>query len=202
MTDVTRNATAAPSASALIRPDDGSRGYPVLLADRQTDVQLDLRRYRGLVRRVLAAEGVPPDAETAVSFVGCNEMAELNEGHMGHHGPTDVLAFPIDLAPACGAGDDGASDDGDVSYAADSLDGAPGGLLAGDVVVCPAVAATNAAAGANPRLGHDGTVTAELDLLVVHGLLHLLGMDHAEPTAAAAMRERETAHLSVLWATP
>ena len=197
MTDVTRNATAALDASVPIRPDDVSSGYSVLLANRQSDVQLDLTRYRRLVRHVLAAEGVRRDASTAVSFVGCSEMAELNKLHMGHQGPTDVLAFPIDLAPAGGA-----ADHCEVSNAADPFDGAAGGVLVGDVVVCPAVAATNAAAGENPRRGHDGTVTAELDLLVVHGLLHLLGMDHDKPKHAAAMREREAGHLSVLWATP
>ncbi len=170
----------------------------MLLADRQTDVRLDVARYRRLVRRVLAAEGVPSDAEAAVSFVGCEEMAELNTAHMGHDGPTDVLAFPIDLAPAGGAADHCQTA---IASASSSIDSAAGGILVGDVIVCPAVAAANAAAGANSRPGHDGTVTAELDLLVVHGLLHLLGIDHAEPAPAAAMRKREAEHLSALWAT-
>ena len=199
MTDVTRNATAALDAAPPIRPDGGPSGYSVLVADHQTDVRLDMARYRGLVRRVLAAEGVPPNAEAAVSFVGSAEMAELNETHMGHDGPTDVLAFPIDFAPAGGAAGHGETA---TAFASSSTDGAAGGLLVGDVIVCPAVAAMNAAAGANSRPGHDGTLAAELDLLVVHGLLHLLGMDHAEPAPAAAMRKREAEHLSALWATP
>ncbi len=156
--------------------DDG-----VLIADRQNDVQIDARRYRVLVRQVLKAEGVPPGTETAVTFVGRDEMAELNEAHMGHAAPTDVLAFPLDLVPGPQTPDE------------------TGVQLAGDVVVCPAVAAVNAAAGKGSRPGHDGTVAAEIDLLVVHGVLHLLGMDHAEPAEAAAMRARETEHLHSLW---
>ncbi len=156
--------------------DDG-----VLIADRQNDVQIDARRYRALVRQVLEAEGVPPGTETAVMFVGRDEMAELNEAHMGHAAPTDVLAFPLDLVPGPQTPDE------------------TGVRLAGDVVVCPAVAAVNAEAGKGSRPGHDGTVAAEIDLLVVHGVLHLLGMDHAEPTDAAAMRARETEHLRSLW---
>lgn len=153
----------------------------VLIADRQNDVQIDTRRYRVLVRQLLEAEGVPPGTETAVTFVGRDEMAELNEAHMGHAGPTDVLAFPLDLVP------------GPRTPAEASI------RLAGDIVVCPAVAAVNAEAGKGSRPGHDGSVTAEIDLLVVHGVLHLLGMDHAEPAEAAAMRARETEHLRSLW---
>ena len=153
----------------------------VLIADRQNDVQIDTRRYRVLVRQLLEAEGVPPGTETAVTFVGRDEMAELNEAHMGHAGPTDVLAFPLDLVPGPHVPDEASI------------------RLAGDIVVCPAVAAVNAEAGKGSRPGHDGSVTAEIDLLVVHGVLHLLGMDHAEPAEAAAMRARETEHLRSLW---
>lgn len=194
MTGVTRNATAASERVA-----DGCTVVDgVLIADRQSDVQLDPGRYRVLVRQVLEAEGVPPGTETAVTFVDRDEMAELNESHMGHAGPTDVLAFPLDLVPdaqapngssadAPGTGDPGARPD------------VTGPALVGDVVVCPAVAAVNAAAGRGSRPGHDGSVTAEIDLLVVHGVLHLLGMDHREPSETAAMRARETEHLRSLW---
>lgn len=163
----------------------GAHGeHSVLIADRQGDVQLDRQRYRALVRQVLEAEGVPRDSETSVAFVDPAEMAQLNEAHMGHTGPTDVLSFPLDLVAGVhapenpGAGNPGA-----------------GPALIGDVVVCPAVAAENAATGAGSRPGHDGSVTAEIDLLVVHGVLHLLGMDHAVPAEAAAMRAREAEHL-------
>jgi probable rRNA maturation factor len=61
--------------------------------------------------------------------------------------------------------------------------------LVGDVVVCPAVARRNAPT-------HAGTYEAELDLLVVHGVLHVLGHDHADPEEEAAMQARERFHLA------
>jgi probable rRNA maturation factor len=74
-----------------------------------------------------------------------------------------------------------------LSFPIDGPDAGPDGLL-GDVVVCPAVARRNA-----PE--HAGTYEDELALLVVHGVLHVLGHDHAEDGEAATMRAREVAHL-------
>ena len=194
MTGVTRSATAASERVA----DRSAVADGVLIADRQHDVQLDPGRYRVLVRQVLDAEGVPPGTETAVTFVDRDEMVELNESHMGHAGPTDVLAFPLDLVP------DARAQHGSSASARETGDpvagpSVTGPALAGDVVVCPAVAAVNAAAGRGSRPGHDGSVTAEIDLLVVHGVLHLLGMDHGAPLESAAMRAREAEHLRSWW---
>jgi probable rRNA maturation factor len=61
--------------------------------------------------------------------------------------------------------------------------------LLGDVVVCPSVAARQAGEHGGPL--HDGTVDDEIALLVVHGILHVLGMDHAEPEETAAMQAKE-----------
>jgi probable rRNA maturation factor len=83
-----------------------------------------------------------------------------------------VLSFPLDAATMNGG---------------EHVDGAP--VLLGDVVVCPAIAAAAAP-------DHGGSVDDELALLVVHGILHVLGHDHAEPGETAAMRERERALLS------
>ena len=208
MTDVTHSATAAsertgerrseasrsPSADPCNHGSDEAPGigeHSVLIEDHQTDVQLDPERYSVLVRQVLEAEGVPSGSQSAVTFVGSDEMARLNEAHMGQTGPTDVLAFPLDLA----SGAQATSDSGAGPVLA-------GPVLVGDVVVCPAVAASNAAAATRSRPGHDGSIFAEIDLLVVHGVLHLLGMDHAAPAEAAAMRARETEHLHMLWSRP
>ena len=213
MTDVTHSATAAseqtgerrseasrsPSADPCNHGSDEAPGigeHSVLIEDHQTDVQLDPERYSVLVRQVLEAEGVPSGSQTAVTFVGSNEMARLNEAHMGETGPTDVLAFPLDLA----SGAQPTSDPGAGPVLAGPV--LVGPVLVGDIVVCPAVAASNAAAATGSRPGHDGSVFAEIDLLVVHGVLHLLGMDHAAPAEAAAMRARETEHLHRLWSRP
>jgi probable rRNA maturation factor len=100
--------------------------------------------------------------ELTLTFVDRDEIAALNAEHLGKDGPTDVLSFPLD--------DDAPQP------------GVP--VLLGDVVVCPAVAAEQAPA-------HAGALDDELALLVVHGVLHVLGHDHAELDETTAMRARE-----------
>lgn len=99
--------------------------------------------------------------ELTLSFVDSEDIAELNFEHMGKSGPTDVLSFPMDDEPIVGVP-----------------------TLLGDVVISPAVAAGQFA-------DHAGTLDDELALLVVHGILHVLGHDHAEPDETALMRARE-----------
>lgn len=164
----------------------GGDGEPeVFCADEQSDVPLDLERWQRLALDVLRDEGVRGLSELSILFVGEQEMAELNEDYMGKPGATDVLAFPIDahdvtqvvLTGGATRGPDRAPvDPGDLP------------LLLGDVVVCPAVALRQAPT-------HAGTLDDELALLIVHGVLHVLGRDHAEPDEAAEMRERELALL-------
>lgn len=138
----------------------------VTLVDEQ-DVAVDAARLVGTARATAAAEGAT--GEVSLLLVTAGRMAELHEEHMGEQGPTDVLSFPVD---------------GLVSEPPP-----PGGppTLVGEVVVCPAVALAQAEAGPHP-------LAAELDLLVVHGVLHLLGHDHDTEATAALMREREQRH--------
>lgn len=146
----------------------------VVVSDEQDAVALDGPRWADLARAVLAAEG--RSGELTLTFVDTAEIAELNREHMGLDEPTDVLSFPLD------------ADD------AEALPGVP--VLLGDVVVCPAVAAANAPA-------HAGTLDDELALLVVHGVLHVLGHDHAASDDTARMRDRELDHLTALhWNGP
>lgn len=125
---------------------------PVFLADEQHD-PVDQEDLLALARHVLTQMRVPEDMEVALLLVDEPTIAALNEQHLGKTGPTDVLAFPID-APE------------------EALPDVP--AILGDVVLCPAIATGQAPTFG--RSGHD-----ELRLLTVHGLLHLLGMDHAEP---------------------
>jgi probable rRNA maturation factor len=160
----------------------GGEGTPeVFCADEQGDVPLDISRWQHLAHQVLIDEGVRGLAELALLFVGELQMTELNESYMGKTGPTDVLAFPIDAAeaeivmhgqPQSRGPDRAPPDPADMP------------LLLGDVVICPAVAARQAAE-------HAGTVDDELALLVVHGVLHVLGHDHADDAQRAAMQARE-----------
>jgi probable rRNA maturation factor len=157
----------------------------VFCADEQVDVELDLVRWQGLALAVLRAEGVRGLSELSLLFVTEQEMAELNESYMGTAGPTDVLAFPLDAHDVTQVVSPTGSTRGPDRAPVD-----PGDLplLLGDVVVCPAIAARQASS-------HAGTVDDELALLLVHGILHVLGHDHAEEPAAATMRARELALL-------
>lgn len=125
---------------------------PVFLADEQS-LDVDVDDLVILAHRTLVERRVPADMEVALLLVDEDTIAGLNQQHLGHEGSTDVLAFPMD-------------EPGESPLA--------GPAILGDVVVCPAVAHRQAAE-------RGIAAHAELQLLVVHGLLHLLGMDHAEP---------------------
>ena len=122
----------------------------------------DVSSLSGLARFVLDAMRVHPQAELCVKLVDEETIAELNERWMHKSGATDVLAFPMDeLRPGM-------------------VHEEPEEGILGDLVLSPAVAA---------RQGHEaghGTL-AELELLTTHGILHLLGYDHAEPEEHAEM---------------
>lgn len=142
---------------------------------------INLQSLCELALMVLADEGVSA-GQLDLHLVDKEAMAELNEEHMGHTGPTDVLSFPLDGAEANG---DPTSDGG---FQWDDLDGEP---MLGDVVLCPEVAEAQAP-------GHVGSVDGEYQLLVIHGVLHVLGHDHAEPGETERMRSRERVHLDRL----
>lgn len=152
----------------------------VFCADEQDTHTLDVARYADLAKKVLEAQALKGDVEVSVMFVDEASMADLNERFMGEQGPTDVLAFPIEdePEPSGRSPDEGGTGPGGPT----DLDDVP--LLLGDVVVCPSVAARNAS---GRRVDFD----AEIELLVVHGLLHLLGMDHEEEEDAELMEKRQ-----------
>ena len=149
-------------------------------SDEQSDLEVDLAKWIRLTRCVINAERVPGTSELSLLFVDRTTIAELNEKFLGGDGPTDVLAFPMDddlVLPGR------QPDQGGRGPGAPGEAGEPPTLI-GDVVVCPGVAAAQA-----PE--HGATVDEELALLVVHGVLHLLNYDHAEPHEEARMKQRE-----------
>jgi probable rRNA maturation factor len=152
----------------------------VFAADEQSDQSIDTLRWIKLAEAVLAHEGVRGETEVSILYVDQTTITDLNARFLGRSGPTDVLAFPIDEEPVEGgrSPDSGGSGPGFSPGADEAL------TLLGDVVICPAVAHANA-----PE--HAGTFEDELALLLVHGLLHLLGMDHEDPAEAEAMEARE-----------
>jgi probable rRNA maturation factor len=152
----------------------------VFASDEQSVVAVDLPRWLRLARLVLAEERAPGDAEVSLIFVDEDAISDLNERFLGGDGPTDVLSFPIDddHVPGGRQPDTGGRGPGS------PVDPADPPVVLGDVVICPEVAVRQAP-------GHAGTVEAELALLVVHGVLHLLNYDHAEEREAATMQRRE-----------
>lgn len=155
-------------------------GIEIFAADEQTDQPVDASRWVRLAEEVLADEQIRGDAELSLLFVDEATIAELNKRFLGRDGPTDVLAFPLDDEPPESGRfpDSGGTGPGLPS----EPDEVP--VLLGDVVICPAVAYRNAP-------DHAGTYDDELALLVVHGILHLLGMDHVDNDEAEAMEARE-----------
>jgi probable rRNA maturation factor len=126
----------------------------------ESGIEVDEVRLVALSRHVLDAMRIHPLAELSILLVDEGEMANLHQRWMDEPGPTDVLSFPMDeLRP------------GRLDTEPD--DEAEPGLL-GDVVLCPAVAERQ-----GREAGH--STQAELELLCTHGILHLLGYDHAEP---------------------
>jgi len=106
----------------------------------------------------VAAMGVHPESELSITIVDEAEMTDLHIQWMDLPGPTDVLSFPMDEIKPNSAAD------------------GPG--VIGDIVLCPEFAARQA-------VNH--SLQEELELLTVHGVLHLLGYDHADPSEEKEM---------------
>src|SRR5215831_13895607 len=136
----------------------------------ESGVAVDEAGLAVLARHVLDGMRVHPLAELSVLLVDEAAMTDLHQRWLGEPGPTDVLAFPMDeLRPPPPGG-----------QAEHGTDEEAGQALLGDVVLCPQVAAEQARKA-------DHSVQDELDLLCTHGILHLLGYDHAEPDEHATM---------------
>ena len=141
--------------------------FNVVFADEQkeslTELTLKNEEIVGLAIAVLEEEGLGDRLiEVNIHFVDEEPMADLNAQHMDQTGSTDVLAFPLD--------DPKKSDDLDEF------------LLLGDVVICPKVA---------DRQATHHSYEAEISLLLIHGILHLLGYDHGEEDEKQIMESRQ-----------
>ncbi|QEO13144.1 rRNA maturation RNase YbeY [Agromyces intestinalis] len=130
--------------------------------NNESAIEVDEAALQRLAVYALDAMHVHADAELAIVLVDEGAMEQLHVQWMDEPGPTDVLSFPMDeLRP-------GTADHP-----------TPPGLL-GDVVLCPQVAESQA-----KTAGH--SLLDELQLLTTHGILHLLGFDHAEPAEEKEM---------------
>jgi probable rRNA maturation factor len=133
----------------------------------EQETPIDTARLRAVAARALDALAVPRDAHLTVTLVDPARIADMKRDAFGVHRATDVLSFAID-----------------------SLDDpSPGPVVLGDVVICPAVALRQARA-----LGR--TLDDEMNQLLVHGILHILGSDHADTASERAMFRAERALLA------
>ena len=124
--------------------------------NNESDLGVDLDRVFNLAQHVIAALRLHPAVDLGIIFVDEEPMTDLHIKWMDEPGPTDVLSFPMDeLRPGS---EDFLSDEG----------------VLGDVVICPQVAIKQAAAAGHEPIN-------EMLLLLTHGILHLVGFDHAEP---------------------
>ncbi len=128
----------------------------------EASAEVDEKALARLSRFVMDRLRVHPQAELCIKLVDEDTISTLNEQWMGKEGPTDVLAFPMDeLRPGL-------------------VNEEPEDGVLGDLVLCASVAERQATEARDK--GQTGYTTAdEVDMLTVHGILHLLGYDHAEP---------------------
>jgi probable rRNA maturation factor len=128
----------------------------------ESGVDVDVAEFAQLARFTLRRLRVHPQAELCLKLVDEATIAQFNERWLGHEGPTDVLSFPMDeLRPT---DDDTPAEEG----------------ILGDLLLCPQYAAAQAPT-------YSRTPDDEMHLLTIHGILHLLGYDHAEPAEEQEM---------------
>jgi len=142
----------------MVESSPGTRdnGPVSIEVNNESGAEVDEAEIVALSRHVFERMRIHPQAELSVVLLDVDAMEKLHVQWMDEPGPTDVLSFPMDeLRPG-----------------REDADPEPG--LLGDIVLCPEVARTQARAA-----GH--STEEELLLLTVHGILHLLGFDHAEP---------------------
>ncbi len=144
--------------------------------NNETEFDINHERVLRLAEFALDQLHIHPAAELAIQFVGEEPMSLLHQQWMDEPGPTDVLSFPMDeLRPG--------SDEKQT----------PPGLL-GDIVVCPAYANGQAEKAGHPLIN-------EVLLLITHGILHLLGYDHAEPDEEREMFGLQNEILELFYAS-
>ncbi|MEE9964367.1 MAG: rRNA maturation RNase YbeY [Propionicimonas sp.] len=130
--------------------------------NNESGQDVDTGRLLKLATFALDVLRIHPEAELSVLLVDEDTMSAYHQKFMGEPGPTDVLSFPMD------------------ELRSPEPDEEPVLGVLGDIVLCPSVTAAQAAASGR-------TAEEEADYLLIHGLLHLLGYDHAEAAEKKAM---------------
>ena len=128
----------------------------------ETELKIDEERVLALASFALKFMDVHPLSELGIKFVDEPAMTAYHIEFMDEDGPTDVMSWPS----------------GEFSYARE--EGLPSQVDLGSIAICPTVAERQAQAAGHPTIN-------EILLLTTHGILHLLGYDHAEPEEHAIM---------------
>ena len=143
----------------------------------ETITPIDSELFKELLEKILDKLDLAETVELYVNFVDEKQITELNETYLSHEGPTDVLSFPIESFDFYET-KFGFLVGKDFHYKLD------GHLLLGDIYICPEFVAVQA-----KKLNVD--FNDEIALLLVHGLLHLLGLDHEVDDEAEFMEHLE-----------
>lgn len=136
----------------------------IQVVTNREDETVDLEFLAKVAGFALEQRTAPDECEVSIALVDVSEMGDLNHQYRNIEGPTDVLSFPCD-DPWEGVGPSGV-------------------IVLGDIIIAPEIAVQQA-----EQLGH--SLKEELELLTVHGALHLLGYDHIEDSDAEVMQGHE-----------
>ena len=137
-----------------------------VLVEKGVTADIEAGWLQKVAEQVLIAQGISPKAELSLVLTTPKKIQELNRDYLGEDSPTDVLSFPMEPeSPAFVMPPDGK-------------------LHLGEVIISYAQAAAQAREHRHP-------VKKELAILLIHGVLHILGFDHAQPDEARRMRARE-----------
>ncbi len=146
----------------MSEPPPASSSASNLAIANDSGIVVDVDALDGLVGHLLPAMRLHPDCELSITLVDADRMTDLHVEWMDEPGPTDVLSFPMD----------------ELRSAPDGVEPVPGVL--GDIVLCPDFVRAQA-----QEKGR--SLDEELAFLVTHGMLHLIGYDHATPEDYDAM---------------
>jgi probable rRNA maturation factor len=142
--------------------------HSLISVTNETDIACDTSALDRLAVFLLDRLRLHPDCELAITLIDEERMTDLHVEWMDEPGPTDVLSFPMDELRSADAGE------------------APEQGVVGDIAMCPAVAAVQA-------IERGRSLDAELQFLMTHGFLHLIGYDHGEPDEQATMFDLQDA---------
>ncbi len=144
----------------------------VIVSKDYDPYDIDIAKIEALCNFALTESGAPLGSEVSVSFIDNDEMASLNERYRSKVGSTDVLSFECDNL-----------DDGFPKDEASQC------VILGDIVIAPDVAKSHS-------VEYGNSFIEEIELLCVHGILHLQGYDHIEDDEAKQMEDLQKSILN------